>query len=217
MHHFGDSSLEGIPMSNIFKPTISTGTRNLSTWIDVFSLRSYLCVNISDSLGVKDILVSVILPTNEEATGPVYKYASFYASIEIVSESIQNVYRPGIGSITNGLINQSNGESHHAGWAGGQLSGALSFIPYFGGGVGAFAGSALTDLIDAKYNISSIDWEKAAYSGLIAFGLSWFDNTVKWGGDELDKVAQFALSYDYALLGISNSIINVFWRGRKKW
>ena len=84
-------------MSNIFRPTISTGTRNLSAWIDIFSLRSYLCVNIFDSLGEKDIPVSVILPTNEEATGPVYKYASFYASIEIVSESIQNVYRPGIG------------------------------------------------------------------------------------------------------------------------
>ena len=123
----------------------------------------------------------------------------------------------GIGSITNGLINQSNGGSYHAGWAGGQLSGALSFIPYFGGGIGAFAGSALTDLIDANYSVSGIDWEKAAYSGLIAFGLSWFGNAVTWGGDELGKAAQFALSYDYALLGISNSIINVFWRGRKKW
>ena len=50
----------------------------------------------------------------------------------------------------------------------------------------------------------------------IAFGLSWFGNAVPWGDIQLNKVAQFALSYDYALLGISNSIINVYWRGRQK-
>lgn len=36
-----------------------------------------------------------------------------------------------------------------------------------------------------------------------------------WGN--LGKAAQFALSYDSALLGISNSIVNVFWRGKKEW
>ena len=122
----------------------------------------------------------------------------------------------GIGSFTNGLITMSNGGSYHAGWAGGQLSGALSFIPYFGGAIGAFAGSALTDLIDSDYDFNQIDLAKAGSSAGIAFGLSWFGNAVPWGDIQFNKAAQFVLSYDYALLGISNSIINVYWRGRQK-
>ena len=122
----------------------------------------------------------------------------------------------GIGSFTNGLITMSNGGSYHAGWAGGQLSGALSLISYFGGAIGAFAGSALTDLIDSDYGFNQIDLAKAGASAGIAFGLSWFGNAVPWVDIQFNKAAQFVLSYDYALLGISNSIINVYWRGRQK-
>lgn len=41
-------------------------------------------------------------------------------------------------------------------------------------------------------------------------------SAVPWGDIQFNKAAQFALSYDYALLGISNSIINVYWRRRQK-
>ena len=122
----------------------------------------------------------------------------------------------GIGSITNGIVNWLNGGSYHAGWVGGQLSGALSFIPYFGSAIGAFSGSLLTDLVDNQYDLTKLDWEKAVWSGTIAFGLSWFGSALYWGGGELSKATQFVLSYNSALLGIVSSIINVFWRGRKR-
>ena len=126
----------------------------------------------------------------------------------------------GIGSFANGLINMSNGGRYHSGWFGGQIAGAFSFVPYFGGALGSFFGSVYTDLIDGDYNISSIDWGKAVASATVSFGLSWFGNTVSWGTanglNNIGSAAQFVLSYNYALLGISNSIINVWWRGKKK-
>ncbi len=118
----------------------------------------------------------------------------------------------GIGSFTNGLITMSNGGSFHAGWIGGQVSGLISFIPYFGGAIGAFVGSALTDLIDNNYNFNRIDWKKAGASAGIAFALSWLANSIQLSGESLSKPAQFILSYDYALLSIANSILNVYWR-----
>ncbi len=65
-------------------------------------------------------------------------------------------------------------------------------------------------------NYLDIDWEKAMWSGVFAFGLSSLGNSIKWAGDSLDVATSFILFYDYALLGIVNSIINVFWRGKKK-
>lgn len=118
----------------------------------------------------------------------------------------------GVGSIVNATITMSNGGSYHAGWAGGQLSGSLSLFPYFGSSVGAFEGSTLTDLIDSNYTLSQIDLGKAMASAGIAFGLSWLGNIITWTRIELNKAAQFILSYNFALLGISNSIINVYWR-----
>ena len=118
----------------------------------------------------------------------------------------------GIGSFTNGLITMSNGGSFHEGWIGGQVSGLISFIPYFGGAIGAFVGSALTDLIDNNYNFNRIDWKKAGASAGIAFALSWLANSIQLSGESLSKPAQFILSYDYALLSIANSILNVYWR-----
>ena len=118
----------------------------------------------------------------------------------------------GIGSITNGLITMQNGGSYFAGWAGGQVSGLISFIPYFGGAIGAFVGSALTDLIDNNYNFNRIDWKKAGASAGIAFALSWLANSIQLSEESLSKPAQFILSYDYALLSIANSILNVYWR-----
>ena len=125
------------------------------------------------------------------------------------------LFGTGIGSLMNGAMNASNNRTFHAGWAGGQLSGFLSAIPYFGVAIGATLGSVLSDLIDSEYNPEKIDMKKAFVSGGIAYALSWFGSSVNWGGGELNILAQFVLSYDYALLGVANSIINVFWGGRK--
>ena len=50
--------------------------------------------------------------------------------------------------------------------------------------------------------------------------LSWLSNTVEWGFRAgfytLGSAANYVLSYNSALLSISNSIINTYWRGREK-
>ncbi len=126
----------------------------------------------------------------------------------------------GVGSIVNGLISTSKGEKFHAGWAGGQLSGSLSLIPYFGIPIGTFFGSVLTDLINSKYDFASVNLEKAGWSALVAFGLSWFGNVVDYGVGkglfESTTLLKFILSYEYALLGVANSIVNIFWPERRK-
>ena len=118
----------------------------------------------------------------------------------------------GIGSFINGTITMTNGGSYHAGWAGGQISGIISLIPYLGSAMGAFVGSILTDFIDSNYNFSKIDLVKASISAGIGFVLSWFGNTISWSKESLSKITQLVLSYDYALISSINSIINVYWR-----
>lgn len=126
----------------------------------------------------------------------------------------------GVGSIANGLISTSKGEKFHAGWAGGQLSGSLSLIPYFGIPIGTFFGSVLTDLINSKYDFASVNLEKAWWSAVVAYGLSWFGNVVDYGVGkglfESTTLLKFILSYEYALLGVANSIVNIFWPERRK-
>ena len=126
----------------------------------------------------------------------------------------------GVGSIANGLIGTSKGGKFHAGWAGGQLSGSLSLIPYFGIPIGTFFGSVLTDLINSKYVFANVDLEKAGWSAVVAFGLSWFGNVVDYGVGkglfESTTLLKFILSYEYALLGVANSIVNVWWPERRK-
>ena len=122
----------------------------------------------------------------------------------------------GIGSLTNGLVNMSNGGSFHAGWAGGELASAFYFIPWFGSSIGAFLGSVLTDFIDDKNNYKGINWSKAGWCAAISFGLSSFGNIVTNSmGNQLYSAShaslQYVLSYQSALLSISNSVINVFW------
>ena len=156
-------------------------------------------------------------------------YATFISGVEIVAGVLLilsglglkygiGFLGTGIGSITNGLITMQNGGSYYAGWAGGQVSGLISFIPYFGGAIGAFVGSALTDLFDNNFDFNQVDWKKAGASAGIAFALSWFSNAVSYGVEhsdlQLSIATQFILSYDYALLSICNSIINVFWKGK---
>lgn len=126
----------------------------------------------------------------------------------------------GIGSVANGLLNASHGGTFHAGWVGGELSGILSHIPYFGSAIGTLFGSALTDLIDSDYDISQVNWEKAICCAAVSFGLSWLNGIVEYGTkigfDNFGVAGNIVLSYNYALLSISNSIVNVWWRKKEK-
>ena len=127
----------------------------------------------------------------------------------------------GVGSIINGYINQSNEGTFTAGWVGGQIGGLLSKIPGIGIILGSFAGSVATDYIDSGWN--NIDWEKAFYSSLIAWGVSFFPGVV---GEILEKSAKAGLTLSYTplyfintsyaiLAGTINSVMNVYWRGAK--
>lgn len=125
----------------------------------------------------------------------------------------------GVGSVLNGFINESNGGSFLGGWVGGQISGVLSIIPGIGPILGVFLGSIATDLIDNKGDWGRVNWGKVGFSALIAFGLNMFPMIAGLGmGNALykDVALQFILSYQGMLLGICNSIVNVFWEGRKK-
>ena len=131
-----------------------------------------------------------------------------------------NLLGMGAGSLINGFTNHSNGGSFHAGWAGGQVSGALTYLIQFGNlgiPLGAFAGSLLSDLIDNDYSDLSRDSViKATWSAGLSFALSSFGNVISTHlGKNLytptNMFLQLLLSYQSALLGICNSIINVYW------
>ena len=115
----------------------------------------------------------------------------------------------GAGSLINGAINEHNGGDFTAGWVGGQVAGLLSLIPVIGPTLGAFAGSATSDYMEKGWN--GIDWEKAGWSALFGFML---------GGPYIDLGAGVLLGLLQAknsiLIGIINSIINIFWRKNKR-
>ena len=80
---------------------------------------------------------------------------------------------------------------------------------------------SIINVLDGGLN--NIDWEKAFYSSLIAWGVSFFPGAV---GEILAKSAKegLVLSYTplyfintfYAILaGTINSVMNVYWRGAK--
>ena len=121
----------------------------------------------------------------------------------------------GAGAIINGYITESNGGSFAAGWWGGQVGGFASAIPGIGIPVGAFLGSITTDAIDNGWN--GIDWGKAIFSSLVAWGIGSFSGIV---GELLskfkiyDKAIYFINAYNTVFTSTANSIVNVFWRGR---
>jgi uncharacterized protein YqgC (DUF456 family) len=121
----------------------------------------------------------------------------------------------GTGSLINGFMNESSGGSFLAGWAGGQVSGLATSIPYVGAIIGAFISSIITDAIDTKGE--RIDLRKAGVSALVA----WLFDAVPIGltqymGTELKtRAVQFALSYRGALIGLINGIFNLLF-GRKR-
>jgi len=161
--------------------------------------------NIGDSLiSLAEIIAGILLITTGFGNFVVQYFAPFTLGT-------------GFGSSINGYINMDHGGSFHAGWAGGQVAGILASIPVLGGFVGTFFGSVFTDSIDSDYApLSSKNWKKAACCAAIAFGLSWFSNVIFLNGVKLSVAANLALSYNSAILGIANSIINVFWEIEQK-
>ena len=126
----------------------------------------------------------------------------------------------GVGSIINGYITESNGGSFTAGWAGGQVAGFFALIPgmsWAAPALGAFAGSVTTDWIDSGWH--GIDWEKAIWSGIIAWGINIFPTMVGEMATKL-KICDAAVflinAYIAALTSTASSIVNVFWRGKQK-
>ena len=121
----------------------------------------------------------------------------------------------GVGSIINGYINESNGGSFTAGWAGGQAGGLISAIPGIGVPLGAFVGSVTTDWID--YGWDGIDLNKALFTSFVAWGFSLFPGMI---GEILskykiyDKAIYFVNAYNTILTSTANSIVNVYWRGK---
>ena len=115
----------------------------------------------------------------------------------------------GVGSIANGFINESNGGSFIAGWHGGQVSGLIStFVPYVGSFIGAFAGSAVTDVMDGN----SIDWGNATLSGVLGglFGRATgvFGNIASQFGK--DAILQTVNGLNIAIISIISSVIDYF-------
>jgi hypothetical protein len=125
----------------------------------------------------------------------------------------------GVGSIINGYITESNGGSFTAGWAGGQVAGFFAAIPGIGWAapmLGTFAGSVITDGIDLGWD--RIDWSKAIWSGVIAYGINIFPTMVGEIASIyklLDPAIFLVNAYLAAFTSTASSIVNVFWRGKQ--
>ena len=125
----------------------------------------------------------------------------------------------GIGSIINGFATSSRkGGSFHGGWLGGQVSGAFSIfinssiaIP-----IGSLFGSLVTDVWDNEgHTVTPDNLTKAVVCSILSYGFSSFGIIASSAiGESLHTSShvflQFLLSYESSLLGISNSIINVY-------
>ena len=119
----------------------------------------------------------------------------------------------GTGSIISGYLTEANGGSFTAGWTGGQIAGALSAIPVVGTSVAVFAGSVATDWIDHGWN--GIDWKKATWSGVIAFGLNYGPITIGAVADflDVDNIAALLVNtYNAIWTGAASSIVNAYWK-----
>ena len=121
----------------------------------------------------------------------------------------------GAGSLINGFITEYNVGTFNGGWWGGQVAGLVSLVPYLGSVLGAFAGSVTTDFIDL--GCSNIDWEKAAWSGVVAYGLTFFPTAVGQIADYWhisNPYVHLSNAYNSIVAGTASSITNVFWRGK---
>ena len=125
----------------------------------------------------------------------------------------------GAGSMINGYITEANGGTFTAGWAGGQVAGAFALIPGIGWAapsLGTFAGSVVTDWIDLGWK--GIDWSKAVWSGVIAYGINIFPSVIgeiasSWS--ITDPAVFLTNAYISAFTSAASSVVNVFWRGKQ--
>ena len=119
----------------------------------------------------------------------------------------------GISSVIGGALNESNGGTFLAGWAGGQVGGLIStFIPGIGSAIGAFVSSIITDAIDGK----DINWGNAWLSAGIGFLLGipsgvFGDVAAKAGKD---IILQIVNGGNASLISLIGTIIDLI-RGRK--
>ncbi len=87
----------------------------------------------------------------------------------------------------------------------------------FGVPIGTFFGSLTTDFFDNRCSkITREQIGKAVVTSFISFGLASFGNVVSSSiGNTLYSIEniclQYLLSYESAILSISNSVIGVFW------
>ncbi len=118
-----------------------------------------------------------------------------------------------IESVIGGLIESTNNGDFYAGWIGGQVAGLNGYIPIFGSAIGALFGSATTDFLEADFDCSQIDWEKAAISSFVGFGFGAFGNALTF--ENLERFSKFLLIYENAMIGIGNSLVNKYYGGKK--
>lgn len=119
----------------------------------------------------------------------------------------------GISSVIGGVLNESNGGTFLAGWAGGQVGGLIStFIPGIGSAIGAFVSSIITDAIDGK----DINWGNAWLSAGIGFLLGIpsgvFSDVAAEAGKDI--ILQIVNGGNASLISLIGTIIDLI-RGRK--
>ena len=121
-----------------------------------------------------------------------------------------------VGSMISGYINGANGGTFTGGWLGGQAAGIVSVIPAIGTAIGTIVGSVITDYIDGGRNWNKIDWEKAMWSGVFAWGISIFPSIIGQLLVDFKIQTPFAFlmnAYNSIVAGVGSSIVNVYWRG----
>ena len=119
----------------------------------------------------------------------------------------------GAGSLINGYLTEYSGGTFTGGWIGAQVAGFVSLLPVVGSVLGAFAGSVTTDIIDLGWN--KIDWEKALWTGVLAYGLTFFPTAIGQITDFwhiVDPYVYVTNAYNSIVAGTASSITNVFWR-----
>ena len=122
----------------------------------------------------------------------------------------------GAGSFINGYLTEYSGGTFTGGWIGAQVAGFVSLVPVVGSVLGAFAGSVTTDIIDSGWN--KINWEKAIWTGVLAYGLTFFPTAIGQITEFWHMVDPFVYAgnaYNSIVAGTASSISNVFWRYNK--
>ena len=119
----------------------------------------------------------------------------------------------GIGSIISGVVNENNGGSFWAGWAGSQVGGLISLIPVVGPALGGFAGSVVSDVL----NKERISWSNAFLSAGISLLFGKISATFDLVASEIvqELIPQIVNGLNSFVISILNIIIDTF-KGKLK-